>query len=219
MPAATLTFDNGPWPGVTEQVLDVLAERGVLATFFVVGNMLDRPGAWQLVERAHAEGHRIGNHTMRHATQLGDDPSADFVATEVVPLDERLGALTEPHRYFRPYARGGVIDERLLSQAAVEHLERGGHTLALWNSVPRDWEEPSGWPALAYADIEEHDWAAIVLHDLPTGAMDALGPFIDRLQADGIDLRQDLPPSCMPIQAGRIEGELSGLVADPPAAR
>ena len=38
----TLTFDNGPWPGVTEHVLDTLAARNVRSTFFVVGNQLQR---------------------------------------------------------------------------------------------------------------------------------------------------------------------------------
>ena len=63
----TLTFDNGPAPGTTESVLDVLAERGIAATFFVVGTMLEAPGARALAERAAAEGHWIGNHSMTHA--------------------------------------------------------------------------------------------------------------------------------------------------------
>jgi len=218
VPAATLTFDNGPWPGVTDMVLDVLADRDVQATFFVVGAMLEREGAMALVERAHDEGHRIGNHSAHHAVQLGDDPSESFAGDEIGTVDKRLGALLEPDHLFRPYARGGIVDQRLLSRAAVEHLQANGHTLALWNSVPRDWELPVEWPDRALADIEEHDWAGIVLHDAPTGAMAALGPFIDRLRDLGVELRQELPPSCVPIRRGVIEGDLSGLLVDPRAA-
>src|SRR5947209_7218582 len=70
----TLTFDNGPAPGTTERVLDVLGERDLKATFFVVGSMLHRPGARELADRAVAEGHWVGNHSMTHATPLGHEP-------------------------------------------------------------------------------------------------------------------------------------------------
>src|ERR1700736_2141830 len=82
----TLTFDNGPTPGVTEAVLDALASRQVLSTFFVVGQQLPRPGARDLAVRAWAEGHWIGNHTMTHSVAFGaqDDaaaPEAEIGAT------------------------------------------------------------------------------------------------------------------------------------------
>ena len=76
----TLTFDNGPAPGTTEWVLDVLAERKLRATFFVVGTMLDRKGARALAERAVAEGHWVGNHSMTHTTPLGAGLDPDQVA-------------------------------------------------------------------------------------------------------------------------------------------
>ncbi|HEX8916649.1 MAG TPA: polysaccharide deacetylase family protein [Humisphaera sp.] len=64
-PAVALTFDDGPTPGSTEQVLDTLAAAGVRATFFVVGLNCDRhPG---LVRRMHAEGHLVANHTYDHS--------------------------------------------------------------------------------------------------------------------------------------------------------
>ena len=59
----TLTFDNGPDPETTPQVLDVLARRGIRATFFVVGERLAAPGGHALAAAAQAAGHWIGNHT------------------------------------------------------------------------------------------------------------------------------------------------------------
>jgi len=63
--AIALTFDDGPHPEHTPRVLDVLARRGVLATFFVVG---ERAAAHpDLVRRMVAEGHAVGNHTQSHS--------------------------------------------------------------------------------------------------------------------------------------------------------
>ena len=58
-----LSFDNGPDPAVTPGVLDVLARRGVKATFFVLGKNLASAERMKLAQRAAAEGHRIGNHS------------------------------------------------------------------------------------------------------------------------------------------------------------
>jgi peptidoglycan/xylan/chitin deacetylase (PgdA/CDA1 family) len=204
----TLTFDNGPAPGVTEQVLDTLAERGVRATFFVVGNQLRKARA--LAERAAAEGHWIGNHTMTHSLPLGDgaDPVGEIDATQ-----ELIGDLTHAARWYRPFGRGGVLDDRLLSTAAVAHLRDGGYSCVLWNSVPRDWEDPDAWVDRALADVEANAWTVVVMHDLPTGAMDRLPRLLDGLDARGAEIAQDFPDACVPIRNGEIVGDLTGLVA------
>ena len=59
-----LTFDDGPHPRYTEQILDGLAERDVKATFFVLGRNIE--GREDIVKRIHDEGHLIGNHTYNH---------------------------------------------------------------------------------------------------------------------------------------------------------
>jgi peptidoglycan/xylan/chitin deacetylase (PgdA/CDA1 family) len=64
-PHVALTFDDGPSPGSTERVLDVLGAANVRAAFFVVGRNAER---WpRLVERIDAEGHLVGNHTWDHS--------------------------------------------------------------------------------------------------------------------------------------------------------
>ena len=79
----TLTFDNGPTPGVTERVLDILGEAGVLATFFVIGRKLDAPAAFTLMKQAHAAGHWIGNHTLSHTVALGDRLEPAYAVNEI----------------------------------------------------------------------------------------------------------------------------------------
>ena len=60
-----LTFDDGPHPEITPRVLDLLAERGVRATFFVIGRAARRHP--EIVRRIVAEGHDVGNHTDEHS--------------------------------------------------------------------------------------------------------------------------------------------------------
>jgi len=60
-----LTFDDGPCPGSTDRILDILAQHGVRATFFVIGRHAERHP--ELLRRIAEEGHAIGNHTFDHS--------------------------------------------------------------------------------------------------------------------------------------------------------
>lgn len=59
-----LTFDDGPIPGVTEKLLNVLKEQNIKATFFIVGKEI--PGREDILKRIYSEGHTIGLHTYNH---------------------------------------------------------------------------------------------------------------------------------------------------------
>jgi peptidoglycan/xylan/chitin deacetylase (PgdA/CDA1 family) len=197
----SLTFDNGPTPGVTDEVLDLLGERGVPATFFVVGQRLQPPAGRRLAERALAEGHWVGNHGLTHTTPLGllDDAAGD---REIDETERLLAGLGHPDRLFRPFATGGAIDERLLSAGAIEHLMAGGFTCVLWNSVPHDWDDPHGWVARCLADVATQDHTVVVVHDLDTGAMAHLGELIDHLDELEVEVTHQFPDSCVPIRRG-----------------
>lgn len=215
MPRLTLTFDNGPFPSVTPRVLDVLATHGALATFFVCGKDVREPARRALVERARVAGHRVGSHSMTHAVELGATPDPGAPAREIGDAHAVLGDLASPGRFFRPYGAGGVLGPRLLSPGAIQFLCDGGYTCVLWNCVPRDWEDPTGWPSRALADIAAQDWTVLVLHDAPTGAMDALPGFLDAVRARGVTLTDAFPDGCVPIRDGRATAGLDGLVAAP----
>jgi peptidoglycan/xylan/chitin deacetylase (PgdA/CDA1 family) len=213
----TLTFDNGPTPGVTDKVLDVLAAHRAPATFFVVGTQLQKPGGLALARRAAAEGHRIGHHTATHMLQLGaaEDPEA-AVAAEITAIEHDIDALartseTEGERLFRPNAAGGVLDKRVFSPQAVRYLQQHRYTCVLWNCLPRDWEDPTGWDEQALADVARTDWSVVVVHDLDTGAMDRLPAFLDGLAAMDVEIVPEFPDSCLPIKQGRLQQSLSHL--------
>ena len=91
----TLSFDNGPTPDVTPHVLDVLARRGVKSTFFVIGEKLVQPPNRALAERAHAEGHWIGNHTWSHSLPFGL-MEADAAIAEFDRTQQAIGSLMHP---------------------------------------------------------------------------------------------------------------------------
>ncbi len=206
-----LSFDNGPHPGVTPRVLDALAERGVRASFFVCGKDAADPARRAILERARAEGHRVGNHTQTHTVELGATGDPDAPEAEIGAAQRALGDLAAPERWFRPYGAGGVLGPRLLSRAAVDYLCRGGYSLVLWNCVPRDWEDPTGWPERALADAARRAWTLVVLHDLPTGAMEALPRFVDRAGDAGAEFTQEFPPECVPIRCGRQVAPVDAL--------
>lgn len=63
-PQVALTFDDGPWPGATDRMLDILGEMDVRAAFFVIGKYVDRHP--RLACRIEQEGHLLGNHTYDH---------------------------------------------------------------------------------------------------------------------------------------------------------
>jgi peptidoglycan-N-acetylglucosamine deacetylase len=140
----TLTFDNRPEPGVTGQVLEVLKQEKIAATFFVLGAKLADPARRALAERAHADGHWIGNHTMTHGTPLGKIKHAGKARSEIVDAQAELAGLAHADRLFRPFGGGGKLGPHLLNQEALAVLREEKMTCVLWNAIPRDFADPEG---------------------------------------------------------------------------
>jgi len=127
-----LTFDDGPYPEHTPQILDVLRDNGIKATFCVIGrNAHTYP---DLIRRIHNEGHSFCNHTWRHDMELRskdegairDDLAATINAIREAAPSAKVG-------YFR--APGGYFDPRLVNIARSM-----GMTSIFWHVDTRDWE-------------------------------------------------------------------------------
>ena len=81
-----LTFDDGPVPGATEEILDILGKSGVRATFFLIGAELEQnPEAGRKIAAA---GHEIGNHTYSHDRMVFKTPA--FIASEIERTDDLI---------------------------------------------------------------------------------------------------------------------------------
>ena len=150
-----LTFDDGPSPEFTPQVLDILARYNVKANFFLVGSEAELNP--DLVRRIVAEGHTIGNHTWDHvALPTLDD--AGFVA-QIDRTQELLRTFTDrPANCVRPPF--GKVDDR--SRAAVHQR---GLAVQRWTRDSNDWRRPGVDAIVAsiLAGIEPH--AVMLLHD------------------------------------------------------
>jgi peptidoglycan/xylan/chitin deacetylase (PgdA/CDA1 family) len=208
----TLSFDNGPTPEVTPFVLDVLTRRNVKSTFFVIGEKLVRPGGRALAERAHAEGHWIGNHTWSHSLPFGLMPP-EAAKSEFDRTQEAIGTLAHRRHFFRPYGQGGNLDKRLLSRPVLDHLAQARATIVLWSALPRDWHDAEGWVGRALTQIEASPWSLMVLHDLPTGAMQHLDRFLGLVADRGGRIRQEFPPDCLPMVDGAMRFPIEGYLA------
>ena len=125
-----LTFDDGPAPPFTEQILDILRARGVKATFFVCGKNVERYP--HIVRRIKAEGHSLGNHTHSHPFLYLR--SRRFMANEIDRTQEALQRVTgERPSIFRP-----PYGARWLGLVSV--LRKRGLHLVNWSDTGYDWK-------------------------------------------------------------------------------
>jgi peptidoglycan/xylan/chitin deacetylase (PgdA/CDA1 family) len=128
-----LTFDDGPNPAWTPQLLDILAQHNVRATFFMVGRYAE---AEPVLTRFIAdEGHLIGNHSWSHPNLALTAPSR--VREELTRTKDTLEQITgKPVRFFRPPFGARRVDVLRTARAL-------GMTPVLWNAMTSDWSEPA----------------------------------------------------------------------------
>ena len=184
-----LTFDDGPDPEFTAQILDTLKARGAVASFFVVGRQVQRLP--ELTRRIANEGHEIGNHSWSHPDLTGLSESA--IKMELAATGRVIEAVTG-HRpmLFRPPYIGDArpsTEERLRPMAVANAL---GYRVAGLEVDTKDWFEtnPQTIVANAIHGVERGNGRIILLHDAGgdrSSTIAALGPLIDSLRARGYE--------------------------------
>jgi peptidoglycan-N-acetylglucosamine deacetylase len=186
-----LTFDDGPDGEWTPQILDILKEKHVTGTFFLIGGNAEAyPG---LVERELAEGNEIGNHTFTHPN-LSDTP-AEAVPIELNSTQRLIQALTgRSMRLFRPPYLGDAEPTDDDEIAPVETAQDMGYIAVGEHVDPVDWELP-GVDKIVQRTLDEVHGAKadsprniILLHDAGgdrSQTVAALPIIIDRLKAEG----------------------------------
>jgi peptidoglycan/xylan/chitin deacetylase (PgdA/CDA1 family) len=175
---AALTFDDGPHPVLTDEILDILAEYDVKATFFVIGKNAETYKKQLL--RAHSEGHEIGNHTYSHLT--AKDSSKEKLSDELKKTDKIISEITgQRPRLFRP-------PTGYCNSIAVESAVGLGYKIILWTVDTRDWAHTSA-PEIK-KNVSKHigNGSIILFHDYVSGkssTAEALRALLPELIADG----------------------------------
>jgi len=144
-----LTFDDGPKPGSTDKVLDVLGRRGIKATFFLTGERVVASGGPRLVRRMVDEGHLVGNHGDTHVNLK--DPH--LAARSALAAYERIAPLVpaDALRWFRfPYGQA--------SRASMQAVEDLGHAVVGWHVDSADWCYASPKGGVGYCHPDTFKW-------------------------------------------------------------
>lgn len=151
------TFDDGPDPTFTPQILDALKKYDAKATFFVIGEEAERYR--EFVKRQEAEGHEIGNHTYRH--RFRDEYSAVMLKRELAKSSEVIKNLTgNTPTLFRPIA--GYYDKEIVDTAID-----GGYNVILWSwhQETRDWSRPGAAKITQNVISDTRLGDVIIFHD------------------------------------------------------
>lgn len=175
-PKIAITFDDGPDAECTPRLLDGLQKRGVKATFFLIGQNIEKGNNREIVKRMYEEGHLIGNHTYHHVeiTRVSNEKAYE----ELMMCNELIQGITgQEVEYMRPpfglWQKG---------------LEQKIHVLpVMWNVDPLDWatENVDEIVNRVVTRTEEND--IILLHDCYDSSVKAALRIIDLLQAEGFE--------------------------------
>ena len=167
-----ITFDDGPHPSYTAQLLDGLKGRGIHATFFVTGEHAEANP--EIIKRMQEEGHLIGNHTYSHI-QL-TEKNREIFREELIRTNEIIEEITgEEVQYVRPpYGSWDKSFEKELNMFPV-----------LWNVDPLDWcsKNVACITRKIVSKAEEND--IILMHDYYETSVTAALRAIDELMEGG----------------------------------
>lgn len=175
-----LTFDDGPHPEYTPPVLDLLARHGATATFFVIGDRIDRHP--DVVRRIVAEGHALGNHSWSHPL-MGDLPLEQQIE-QIDSTDAALAAFDGRQRHpFRPPC--GALPANLLL-----HFARIGRTVASWSYDTHDYEQLPAQTLLQRVQADPPRSGDVVLmHDDSAQTVEALATLLPQWREQGFAVR------------------------------
>lgn len=148
-PTLYLTFDDGPIPGLTEWVLDLLKEQGIKATFFCVGHNIEKHP--HIYQRIKDESHSIGNHTFNHLKGF-NCKTEDYMKNT-----QQCEALTGTRLFRPPYGQ--------LKPSQYSALLKEGYKIVMWDVISYDYEKIS--PEACFENVKSNARAGsiVLFHD------------------------------------------------------
>jgi peptidoglycan-N-acetylglucosamine deacetylase len=183
-PAKTLylTFDDGPNPHTTRQLLELLEEEKVPATFFFIGSHVDRHE--DIARLPQLKNHTVGSHTYSHMylPLLSSKSIENEVVRTNVAIEQAIGA--KPRVFRPPY---GVINQRA-ADCLIEHQLK----LVYWGAVPEDWRVIGSERITERVAQRLADGKMIVLHEgkrIAEQTIQSTKKIIDRARAEGYQFK------------------------------
>lgn len=167
-----LTFDDGPKEGKTDALLNMLKEKGVHATFFMIGAQAEENQ--ELVRRMYEEGHQIGIHTYRHVdlSCLSEDEQKE----EIKKAEAAIEAVTGQKKFMLrpPFGRMNKTLEDWLDCPMI-----------LWSVDTEDWTGKSAEEIIRETAETVKDGDIILMHDISEYGLEGAAGIIDELQRMG----------------------------------
>jgi peptidoglycan-N-acetylglucosamine deacetylase len=176
-PFIAMTYDDGPLPGQTDRLLDMLKERGIKATFFVIGQNVEKYP--QLIQRMVAEGHEVANHSWNHPqlTKL----SAAGVESQITQTDAAIIAAGAPKPTIMrpPYGATNAAITRRMN-------EQFGQKVIMWSVDPLDWKYRNSSRVTEEILKNTKAGSIVLAHDIHPSTVNAMPGTLDALAAKGL---------------------------------
>jgi peptidoglycan-N-acetylglucosamine deacetylase len=185
-----LTFDDGPHPKFTVKVLDVLRERKVKATFFVLGSQVKRYP--KILRQIADEGHEIGNHSFSH--KFFTAISNDLISREIADTQNEIKSVLgyAPVLFRPPY---GAFRQDTKTVFHEQNLK-----IILWSVDTKDWRVRNRDKIIHSVTNNTRSGSIILCHDIHKATLDALPEILDRLMSEGYQF-QTVTELCGPAIA------------------
>jgi peptidoglycan/xylan/chitin deacetylase (PgdA/CDA1 family) len=206
-----LTFDDGPVPPYSNEILDILASQCVKATYFMVGEMARAYPA--VVRRVYEEGHTIGTHSEDHPLRFGQLP-VEKIRHEIDWGISDVGAALGGVRYLAPFFRipGLARSDVLESELAVRGL-----VVFSSDTDADDWHrhiKPDQIIALAMRRLEALGKGILLLHDIHPATAAALPGLLEQLKDNGFHIVQVVPAASYEIAMAKKPEAITTLPRD-----
>ncbi|MEG0732498.1 MAG: polysaccharide deacetylase family protein [Vagococcus sp.] len=167
-----LTFDDGPNPNTTPQLLTILRNKNVKASFFMVGNGVNANP--NIAKRVSDAGHQVGSHSYSHPQLTG--LSASQIQNEMRRTDKAIYYATGklPKTYRPPY---GAVNRYVSNTVAKPAI--------MWSIDTRDWESRNPYMINNVVSNNIHNGAIILMHDIHQPTINSVSTMIDNLRRQG----------------------------------
>lgn len=175
-PMVALTFDDGPNPNTTPELLDILKKYDARATFFMVGtNVSNYP---DIVKQIYQDGHEIGNHSWAHE-DLSLMKDGNQIIDNYQKTDDKIfAACGHDPKYVRPpYGKMSDVYDKAVERESV-----------LWTVDTRDWESHNAKAIQSIIEKYVGDGSIILLHDIHADSVESMKSVIPMLQEKGYQL-------------------------------